>query len=33
MVRVVETKGAFGVGGGKQRHGWLSKDNKVISSA
>ena len=34
MVRVVGKQGAFGAGGGgKQRHGWLSKDNEVISSA
>ena len=30
----MRNKGAFEAGGGgKQRHGWLSKDNKVISCA
>ena len=34
-MRVMGKKGAFeaGGGGGTQRHGWLSKDNEVISYA
>ena len=28
-----EERGVRGGGGGTQRHGWLPKDNEVISSA
>ena len=38
MVRVVEKEGAWRAGGGdgggmQQRHGWLYKDDEVMSSA